>query len=477
MTTDDEFDRQIQAYLESGPAELADRVLWAARAQLKTTRRRRPGFAWLAPWRNTQMTQNTRLLLVGGGALAIVVAIGAGLFGSIFARPNPGPAASAAQSAPGSSATPSAPSSSVAPGPSSSIVSARAPGWSATGGMTEARSGHTATLLLDGKVLVAGGWIGPDGSGAATSAELYDPSSGTWSATGSMHDGRARQTATLLQDGTVLVAGGASSRDAATAELYDPSSGTWTATGDMLAAGRGHTATLLPNGYVLVVGASGNPTLAELYDPANGTWTATGRPMIRWHNEHTATLLSDGRVLVAGGGPSGRDDGSPTAELYDPSTGSWTLTGNMVGSRQEHTATLLPDGRVLVAGGRSEVNSTGTASTEVYDPGSGSWTATGDMIELRTRGWTATALTDGRVLVAGGFNRTGVSVSVLASAEVYDPGTQTWTTAPKMGTARAEQTATLLPGGQVLVAGGDNVISGLFSPVASAELYDPGVGN
>ena len=99
MTTDDDFDRQIQAYLESGPAELADRVLWAARAQLKTTRRRRPGFAWLAPWRNTQMTRSTRLWLVGGGAL--VVAIGAGLFGSIFARPNPGPAASAAPMMPG----------------------------------------------------------------------------------------------------------------------------------------------------------------------------------------------------------------------------------------------------------------------------------------------------------------------------------------------------------------------------------------
>ena len=106
MTTDDDLDRQIQAYLESGPAELADRVLWAARAQLKTTRRRRSGFAWLAPWRNTQMTQNTRLWLVGGSAL--VVAIGAGLFGSILARPNPGPAASAPPSAPGPSAAPSA---------------------------------------------------------------------------------------------------------------------------------------------------------------------------------------------------------------------------------------------------------------------------------------------------------------------------------------------------------------------------------
>ena len=132
MTTDDDFDRQIEAYLESGPAELADHVLWAARAQLKTTRRRRPGFAWLAPWRNRHMTQNTRLLLVGGGAL--VVAIGAVLFGSIFARPDPGPGTSTTPSAPSYSVTPSAPGSSVAPRSSSSVVPARAPAWTATGG-------------------------------------------------------------------------------------------------------------------------------------------------------------------------------------------------------------------------------------------------------------------------------------------------------------------------------------------------------
>jgi len=478
MTTDDDFDLRIQEYLEPGPVELADRVLWAARAQLKTTRRRRAGLAWLAPWRDSPMTQRTRLL-AAGGALVIVVAIGAVMFSSIFARPNPGPASSATPSTPGFSAKPSAPSASLVPGPSVAVVQPAAPGWNPTGGMGQARYLQTATLLSNGKVLVAGGRIGPNTDKSATSAELYDPASGTWNATGTMNGARDGQTATLLLDGRVLVAGGASRAGMnalATAELYDPVSGTWTATGDMVAPGRGHTATLLSDGKVLVVGGDGNPTLAQLYDPASGTWTATGRPKIRYHVEHTATLLRDGKVLVTGGPPNGRDIGWPTAELYDPASGSWTVTGNMVRIRLGHTATLLSDGKVLVAGGYSQGGSSeSTASAEVYDPSSGSWTAVRKMAAIRSGGWTATLLTDGRVLVVGGFRSDGNGV--LASTELYDPGTGTWTSAGKMATPRAGETATLLPGGQVLVVGGLNVIDGTTRPQLSAELYDPGVGN
>jgi hypothetical protein len=473
MTTDDDFDRQIRDYLESGPAELADRVLWAARAQLKTTRRRRSWFAWLAPWRNTHMTQRTRLL-AAGGALVIVVAISAGLFGSIFAPPNPGPGSSGTPPASGFSPTQSAPSSTVAPVPSSSVVPARAAGWYATGGMTEPRSRHTATLLSDGKVLVAGGRIGPDGHAAATSAELYDPRSRTWSATGGMHDGRSGQTATLLQDGTVLVVGGMISAgdSVLNAELYDPVSGTWTATAAMPVAGQGHTATLLSNGKVLIVGGLNGPQHAELYDPVSGTWTATGYRTTRGLG-HTATLLPDGRVLVVGY-TSRLKDGASSAELYDPGSGSWSATGNLGQLNTPHTATLLPDGSVLVVGCGAEVGKgKPTANAELYDPISGSWKAVGHMLENHGIACAATLLADGRVLVAGGSNATGAS----ASAELYDPGTRTWSAAQKMGLARAGQTATLLPGGQVLVAGGQNVIIGSFSPVASAELYEPGVGN
>ena len=174
------------------------------------------------------------------------------------------------------------------------------PSWVPTGSFVMARSRHTATLLPNGKVLVAGGNNGP----ALSGAELYDPATGTWTATGSMGTARSRHTATLLPNGKVLVAGGFNELDGflSSAELYDPASGTWTATGN-LGTGRGfHTATLLPNGKVLVAGGNNGAVLssAELYDPASGTWTATGS-LGTARDLHTATLLPKGKVLVAGG--------------------------------------------------------------------------------------------------------------------------------------------------------------------------------
>jgi N-acetylneuraminic acid mutarotase len=219
--------------------------------------------------------------------------------------------------------------------------------------MTAERYGHTATLLSDGRVLVAGGGqcrgrLGDTCIIPTKTAELYDPASGSWTRTGNMNFGRIAHTATLLNDGRVLVAGGWYT----TAELYDRASGTWTATSSMTAERYGHTATLLSDARVLVAGGYG--VTAELFDPSTGTWTITGF-MADAREGHTATLLTSGRVLVTGSGPqiSDADDwpALATAEEYDPASGTWGSRTFMSTGRDRHTATLLNDGSVLVAGG------------------------------------------------------------------------------------------------------------------------------
>ena len=338
-----------------------------------------------------------------------------------------------------------------------------APPWVTTGSMSTARQYHTATLLPNDQVLVAGGNCN---SGATSSAELYDPVSGTWTNTGSMSDIRFTHTATLLPDGKVLVAGGAdvNSNVLASAELYDPASGTWTNTGSMNTERLDHTATLLPGGKVLIAAGYNNDSQwlasAELYDPASGTWTNTG-VLNASRTFHTATLLPNGQVLVVGGyGPSA--GWLASAELYDPASGTWTYTGSLNTGRCNHTATLLPNGQVLVAGGSMSANS--ISSAELYDPASGTWTNTGSMNTAR---WshTATLLPNGQVLVAAGYN--SESSNHLASVELYNPASGTWTTTNSLNFARDNHTATLLANGQVLVAGGE----GNSGILASAELY------
>ena len=222
---------------------------------------------------------------------------------------------------------------------------------------------------------MAGGY---NSHGYVTIAHLYDPSTGVWTTAGSLTTGRISHTATLLPNGKVLVAGGMNTSTVLNStELYDPDSG-WTATIVLNTARRLHTATLLTNGKVLVAGGSDDTSLnpnginsAELYDPATGFWTnttslATGR------EEHTATLLANGKVLVAGG--YDKTDGYLTsAELYNPATGGWSSAGTLTAffSRLGHTATLMPNGQVLLAGGDS------LATAELYNPASNSWSDTG----------------------------------------------------------------------------------------------------
>ena len=281
--------------------------------------------------------------------------------------------------------------------------------WSKTGSLATTRWAHTATLLPNGKVLVAGGIeqllrVRHDGfpqNSYMASAELYDPATGTWSKTGSMATPRYGHTATLLPNGKVLVAGGKRDTYMASAELYDPATGTWSKTGFMAIPRSGNTATLLPNGKVLMIGSN----VAELYDPATGTWSATG---YTGHDQvgYMATLLQSSKVIVMG---------YDLTELYDPATATWSATGSMVHRRVDYTATLLRNGKVLVVG---------DFSPELYDPATGTWSETGPMLGDLLEGsnrylHTATLLADGKVLVAGG-QPTSIDI-MMASAQLYAP--------------------------------------------------------
>ena len=359
--------------------------------------------------------------------------------------------------------------------------------WVPTGNLSAARSDHTATLLQNGNVLVVGGI----GNGIILdSAELYDPTTRIWSAAGRLSKARRVYTATVLRDGRVLVTGGDTNSAppefgrTATAELYDPSAGSWNPTGSMNTIRTGHTATLLQNGKVLVAGGFALDSLgtAELYDPATGTWSSTGSLRVARYG-HTATLLQDGRVLVAGGS----DDGDlastlDDAELYYPVTGTWSATGYLNTAVILHTATLLQTGKVLVAGGYVPTFPGGFAApislntAQLYDPVTGTWSDTGNLNAARSS-HSATLLPNGAVLIAGGVVWRGRYPSIqaedISTAEVFDAINANWTGGGNLNAARDRHTATLLPSGKVLVAGG-NVVGPTFANTAlnSAELYE-----
>lgn len=290
--------------------------------------------------------------------------------------------------------------------------------FSVTGTLNAARAGAAVVGFVDGRVLIAGGW---DGSAAVRTAELYDPVQHVFLPAGDMNVGRIDPAAVRLLDGRVLLAGGRAGNPQdgykadASADIYDPQSGAFVATGSMAIA-RTTSAALLPDGRVLVAGgedADGIATgSAELYDPAIGTFSATGSLGVP-RRDHQATVLADGRVLITGG-MDGNQTAVTDAELYDPSSGTFSSAGHMVAARVNHRAVLFDGGTVLVFGGRGADGGV-LAGAEIYDPRTGLFTSVPGLNEPRLSPSVAT-LPDGRVLIAGGR---GVDGQVLATAEIY----------------------------------------------------------
>ena len=392
--------------------------------------------------------------------------------------------------------------------------------WTSIASMNDGRYGHTATLLLSGpdagKVLVVGGAmeVSIPGTGgvaglaeadlpAGQTAEIYDPANPSvpWSLTASLSTPRVFHAAAWMNNGKVLVAGGAnsvSSDSLNSAEIFDPEGGPggtpiWIPTANNMAHSHtSATATLLDDGRVLVVGGysgsimSGDATdTVEIFNPATGTWTSA-RHLNHARAFHTATLIHPagapaGKVLVAGGSNSAYSSSGDTlssVEIYDPIANTWTDVQPLHQARSDHSATLLENGQVLIAGGNdpaSGEDETYLASVEIYDPDANSWTDTTPLGVAR--GFhTATLLQygpqNGKVLVAGGAN----NASSVIYTELFDPATENWLDAGDIMDpygSRVSHTATLLLNGQVLLAGGFLGIGSEVSADDSAEVYSP----
>jgi N-acetylneuraminic acid mutarotase len=341
------------------------------------------------------------------------------------------------------------------------------PVWTPTGLMTVARWSHSATKLDDGRVLVAGGVS----AGAWDTAELYDPAVGTWTRTlEPMPHPHHHHVAALLCDGRVLVACGISDDSSIShqAEIYDPTTDTWAVVESSWYGHTYGTATTLDDCSVLVVGGYDARWETEIYDPTTNRWTVVATQLSQTRFYHTATRLPDGRVVVPGGGfdENGIWYSLTNTDVYTPATGAWSQLASLDHARRSHATVLMPDGTLLATGGSNGGVDDGTQATveldttETYDPVKDAWSP-GPTLESPRTAHTATLLPNGAVIIAGGVDDTGSS---LSSTETYLSG-KVYPSAP-MNRDRYTHTATLLDDGAVLIAGG------LYQ--ATTELYTVG---
>jgi hypothetical protein len=348
--------------------------------------------------------------------------------------------------------------------------------WASTGTMQSARELNAQVLLSNGKVLSIGG-VDNNGNLLASS-ELYSSTSGKWTLTGSMSSVRQSFPAVVLSNKKVLVSGGlgASGTVLAAAELYDPTTGAWSPAGSLSVARFAHTATLLLNGKVLVTGGctasncSTDTAVSELYDPTSNSWSTTGNlNTARW--SHTAVRLKTGMVLAIGG-----STGLASCELYDPTKGTWTNAASTNAGRYLNTTTLLSDGKVLVTGGAN--GRYPVSSAELYDPTANTWTYTGNMT-IGRYAHTATLLTDGTVLVPGGV---GQSIGCgkdctgyipTSKVDIYSEANGSFTAAVGLSQPQAYQSTTLLKTGGALQSGGIGTTGTCCVVLNTAQIYTP----
>jgi galactose oxidase-like protein/Kelch motif protein len=362
------------------------------------------------------------------------------------------------------------------------VYDPNATAWSIDSQMTENRTGCTATLLQNGQVLVAGGLTG---NKTLQTAEILDPFTHAFTSLGNMQIPRNQHTDTLLANGRVLLAAGSTDADfLRSAEIFNPANNSFTLTGSLSHARKSHTATLLQdNNRVVVTGgksATGDLASAEIYDVSTGQFRSTGS-MIGQRSLHSATLLGNGTVLVAGG----RKGATPlrTAEIFNPATETFASTGMLNVQRKRHAANLLVDGTVLVEGGASVSNgepvNEGTPTAEIYNSVTATWTQVEDMSTGRTE-HTATLLPDGTVMVCGG-------ISALLPSDLYNPVPRTFSTVGGLLHQRQRHVSLLLTNpawgslvGKVLAIGGaftgSPVFGGIQEALDTVELYDPSTG-